>query len=169
MSSSIVTAETGSDLIPCAPSEQKSRNASANASKSFLKATFFSASTYTAEDDISCQTSAPLKSKWRNTLEVGGSCSILFTELLLPCRHRSDNPWQVVGIVVRQNPVSCVVVPLLVLCVLVGLGVFGVLAGAANVATENQNTAYSIVKDTSMAFTLYIQRVSMASIVAWKG
>ena len=68
-------------------------------------------------------------------------------------------PSQVVGVVVRKHPFSTICVPLMVLVVLVGLGVYGVLAGAASTANSNQSTAYSIVRDTSLSFTLYIEKV----------
>ena len=61
--------------------------------------------------------------------------------------------------VVRKHPFSTICVPLMVLVVLVGLGVYGVLAGAASTANSNQSTAYSIVRDTSLSFTLYIEKV----------
>ena len=43
---------------------------------------------------------------------------------------------------------------------LIGLGVYGVLAGAASMAESNKSTAYSVVKDTSQSFTFYIEKVS---------
>jgi hypothetical protein len=66
---------------------------------------------------------------------------------------------QVVGTIVKKNPYSTLGVPLAVLVILTGLGVYGALAGAARVTNTNQDTAYSVAVDESFSFTLYIERV----------
>ena len=70
---------------------------------------------------------------------------------------------QVMTEIVRKHPVTTAIIPLAVFLVLAGLGVFGVLAGAQSVATNNQNVAYSVAVDTSYRFSLSIQTVSTCS------
>ncbi len=68
-------------------------------------------------------------------------------------------PPQVIGAVVRKHPVSTLGAPLLVLAILVALGVYGVLAGAASVADNNRNSATTVATDTSQTFALYVEKV----------
>ncbi|GAX74177.1 hypothetical protein CEUSTIGMA_g1626.t1 [Chlamydomonas eustigma] len=70
----------------------------------------------------------------------------------------TSNTFQVVGTIVRKHPFSTLGVPLAVLVILTGLGVYGALAGAASVSTSNQDTAYSVAVDESLSFTLYVER-----------
>lgn len=76
---------------------------------------------------------------------------------------------QVVGFVVKKHPIVTLTIPILVLFVFTGLGVYGTLAGAQNAVNNNKDTAYSAAVDTSVSFKLSLQVVSdgcMATLLA---
>ena len=64
-----------------------------------------------------------------------------------------------VGFVVKKHPAITLVIPIIVLLVLTGLGVYGTLAGAQNMVDSNKEIARSIAFDTSTSFTLTVQKV----------